>query len=124
MAFEAPLYKIPGLKAAADLSAKQFKVMKMVGSLSVNVAGDGEAGMGILQNLPSASGQAAEVVALGVSKVLAGDTITAGQRLASDANGDLVPATSGERVMGVALEGGSSGELISAMIMAGDDAIA
>ena len=80
MAFEAPSFAIPGLEANADLSSDQHKIVKMTTTkLRVALASvDGEVVLGILQNKPSAAGKAATVVCLGVSKVVAGEALVAG----------------------------------------------
>jgi hypothetical protein len=58
---------------------------------------------GILQNTP-ASGQAADVGLLGVSKAVAGAAISAGALLQSDANGRVITQTGSGAVVGRAIE--------------------
>lgn len=112
--------------AAADLSAKQFFAVKIDNTGKVDLAGAGEMAIGILQNNP-ASGQVASVAFIGTSKAIAGDSITAGDPLAVDANGKLVLATKartntsdagaaadpliGSNVIGIALDGAASGDI-------------
>lgn len=124
MAYEGILQCIPGLKASADLSAKQFTAMKLSGNLSVVDADAGEASVGILQNNPI-SGEAATVAYLGVSKAILGDTVAAaGTRLASDVDGKLVPATLGSYVVAIALEAGALNDLRSVLVLPGSEPIA
>ncbi|RJQ04428.1 MAG: hypothetical protein C4551_10770 [Bacillota bacterium] len=115
MAHEIPVENVT-LIAGADLSASQYLAVKINASGQAILAGAGENAVGILQNKP-ASGQAAEVMALGISKVVYGATVTAGQNLAADAAGKLVPASGDNAVIGVALEGGSADEIRSALLV-------
>lgn len=101
--------------AGGDLSAKQFHAVKVNSSGQVVAAGDGEAGIGFVQNKPT-SGQAATVRVAGVTKAAAGGTVTAGQKIAANADGKAVTATASENVIGTALTGGTSGTIISVLV--------
>lgn len=117
--------------AGADLSAQQFRAVKLNASGQVVVAGAGEAAIGILQNNPGA-GQAATVRVAGISKARAGGTIAAGGDVASNASGALVAATAGRtntsdagaaadpligsHVLGTALEGAASGDVFPILV--------
>lgn len=92
MAYEAPLFTVPGLEASGDLSSNQYYAVKVsTTDKRVSVASvDGEVVLGVLQNKPAAAGAAAEVVALGVTKVVAGEALTAGDFWGTDANGKAV----------------------------------
>lgn len=71
--------------AGADLSTTgQFLFVKLNGSSAIVLASTaGEAALGVLQNAP-ASGAVARVRVQGVSKVIAGDTITDGNVIATE----------------------------------------
>ena len=117
MAIEISKFKPGCLIAGADLSAKQFYFVKQHSTaFQVVLAGSGENAIGVLQNKPT-SGQAAEVECLGVTKVIAGNTITAGNNLMSDSNGKAIPHTGTNAVLAVALEGASAGEYVSALLI-------
>ena len=74
-------------EAAADLSAKQYYLVKMSAADKVNLAGANAKVIGVLQNKPK-SGEAAVVRVCGTSKVISHDTgIAVGDYLTSDANG-------------------------------------
>lgn len=76
MAYEGYQIIAPGLTAAADLSTSQYCVVFLSTNNTVNLATSTTAiPIGILQNKPSAAGQAAEVCIFGVSKARAGGTI-------------------------------------------------
>lgn len=114
-AFETNLFRPPGLVAAADLSAKQFYIVKMT-STGVNLCGDGEAPLGVLLNKPTA-GQACEVETLGITKVIGGAAITQGVLIASDANGKAKLAATGNYTLGTAITGcGADLELFTGLL--------
>ena len=78
--------------AGADLSAAQYKAVKLNSSGAAVLAGAGEFAIGILQNNP-ASGVAAMIATVGaISKAKAGGSITAGATVAVNASGLLVDA--------------------------------
>lgn len=79
--------KLPGLTAAADLSAKQYYFVKLASATTVNVCSAlTDVPIGVLQNTPT-SGQAAEVLALGVSKVSGDENLAAGSLIGPSADG-------------------------------------
>lgn len=71
MAWESgPSVKLPGFTAAADLSTAQYKWVKITGAGVVNLCtAVTDIPCGVLQNAPR-SGEAAEITALGVSKIV------------------------------------------------------
>jgi hypothetical protein len=94
------------MKAAGDLSAKQFRIVSISASDTVNGAVATGALLGVLQNKPSAAGQAAEVAVYGVAKIqMVAASGSAGARIGSDANslGAVVTADDANYV-GIALE--------------------
>jgi len=104
------------LKAAADYSAKQFYILKADSTARQAVlCGAGEAAIGVLVNEP-ASGKPCVLVHNGVCLVYAGNTVTAGNALMSDANGKAVPHTGTNKVIGIALEGASANQAFLALI--------
>lgn len=123
MAWELPNFCIGNLTAAADLSANQYHCVKVTGNNQVNLADTaGEVILGVLQGKP-AQGEAAEITIVGVTKVVAGAALTAGQAWGVDAQGRAVPVTTGtggsvgDFVAGVVLEGVSNaGELATVTI--------
>lgn len=104
------------LVAAADLSAKQYHVVKPNSSGQAALANATDtAQIGILQDKPT-SGVAGNVAVGGVSKAAYGGTIAAGAAVTSDANGKVVTATTGKQIIGFALVGGVSGDIGSVLI--------
>ena len=118
MAFESIRHTVPGVVAAADLSTKQFFLVKM-SSTGINLAGNGELTLGVLQNKPDALGKAATVASVGsTSKCIAAEAITAGADVASDAAGKAVNAASGDYILGIALDTVTTdGDLFTVHIM-------
>lgn len=120
MATESPLiHDGSQTTAAADLSAKQFYCVKLTTTgRAVNLASTGgEQVYGVLQNKPT-SGQAADVGILGISKAIAGNTVTAADQLMTDTSGRLITATSTNHRVAVALEAATAtGQIITVAIL-------
>lgn len=119
-------------EAAADLSAKQFYAVKLDTNGKIALAGVGDFAIGILQDAP-ASGKFGLVRVQGVSKFLAGTTITTADLIKSDSaakagvavkgktdtsdTGAAADALLGSNVLGQALNGGSSGDYVSVLLL-------
>lgn len=93
--------------AAADLSAAQYKVIDVAGTISAA----NSAALGVLQNKPK-SGESAAVAYAGHLKAYAGGAITAGARMKVTTSGWLVVVASGDGAVGKALKAASSGALV------------
>lgn len=119
MAVELPVL-IRTYKANADLSAKQFSFVKFTADNTVDVCSAvTDKPCGVLQNKPTA-GQAADVMVIGVSKVLAGGTIAAGDAVGTDATGKAIKETPGTDTThftaGQAEVAAASGDTMAALI--------
>lgn len=120
---------IPGLICNSTLTTSdstnyQHHLVKMAADLTVALAGASDIVTGVLLNKPT-TGHSATVAGPGsVVKVMAGGTITAGMKLGPDASGHAVQATSGVHAALLALEGASSGNLVTAQVLGGADKIA
>lgn len=101
--------------AGADLSTKQFYVVKLNSSGQIVLAGDGEMAYGILQDKP-VSGAVGSVAVSGQSLAVLGATVAAGAKVAANASGQVVTATTGENVLGICTEGGAVNEVRSVEI--------
>jgi len=110
---------VPGLPGSASPnSGKQYCFVKVTGESTVGLA-DADDGLviGVMQNKPQVTGQAATVAIRGVSFVVAGDTITAGEQVSPEnTTGRAIPLTAGHTLAGTALTGGADGELISVLL--------
>ncbi len=87
MAFEIPGFTDGTRPAGADLSAKQYHFVKLNSSGQVvSVAAVTDKPYGILQNAPT-SGLAAEVMLMGISKVVADADLAIGDQVGSSSDG-------------------------------------
>lgn len=111
-------------EAGQDLSTKQYYFVTMASDGQVDPTGAGAAADGVLQNAPAAAGRAASVAISGRVKVVAGGTITAGANVASNASGAVVAASTGNIVLGKALEAGVSGQYVTIDFFRGGNASA
>lgn len=96
MAVEKPLFTHAGWKAGADLSAKQYHFVKLDASGDVVACSAiTDVPIGILQNAPT-SGQTAEVMQAGISKLVADGVIAIGAHVGTSADGQgdsIAPGT-------------------------------
>ena len=110
--------------AGEDLSSSQFKFVTLESDGQVDLADSaGENCMGVVINDPASGGEATVVVS-GKTVVTAGGTIAAGAAVATDASGDAVTASTGNIVMGYALEAGVDGQVIAVELIQGGNAAA
>lgn len=104
--------------ASTDLSADQYKLVKLNSSGQILLAGEGDEVFGILQDAPGASGRVGCVGISGGSKVRAGGSVTAGARFTVNSSGLAVALGSGDDYsVGIALETFASGGIYSCMII-------
>lgn len=104
------------LIAGADLSAKQYYVVKIHTDGTAVLCGAGEKAAGSLQNKPT-SAQFASVQVGGIAKFSAGAGITAGADVASNLNAQVITATTGKAVVGIALvTAGAANDIIPVLI--------
>ena len=121
MAWELPIMKLPGLAAGADLSAQQFRGVKLTAANTVGaIAADTDAVLGVLQNNPTA-GQTAEVMTVGVTRMAASAAIAVGAPVGVAADGRAVTRALGtdttKHVIGTALEAAAAaGDIIAVYI--------
>lgn len=111
--------------ASADLSTKQYYIMEHDSTndelATADAATDQPAG--ILQNKPAADGRAALIRVAGHSKVMAGETLTAGNLVGTNAQGSATAITPGtdttKYVLGQITVGCDSGEIAEMVIWQG-----
>ena len=124
MAIEVPILPF-SFTATADLSGKQFYCVDLdatnATSNLANVVVASVAGqkvLGVLQNKPIA-GQTANVMLYGITKAIAGGTVTQGDLVTTDANGKVVTAATGNFILGRALESAAAGGVFSVLLLPG-----
>ena len=116
-------FTIPGLTAAASLNHHQYGVVRFAAATTVNIAsevlvsGALKTAIGVLQNKPYVN-EPAQVCVMGLSKVFAGGTITAGAPISYDSSGHVIDAVSGDVVIGRAMQAATTaGEKVTALIL-------
>lgn len=121
MAYEQPLFVLAGLKAGADLSGKQFRFVKLDSSGDAVVcSGATDIPIGVLQNKPT-SGQAVEVMAIGISKIEGDADLAIGDMIGTSSDGQAAAYVAGtdttKYVVGrVLTENSAAAGLISALV--------
>jgi len=124
MAWELGLFSIGNLVSDATMASNQFKCVKM--SATDNTFSlcdtDGEVLLGVLQD-NQASGVAGDIMAAGVTKVEAAETLAAGDHWGTDASGlakkiegTVTGADVGDYAAGVVLQGASVNELATVTV--------
>lgn len=114
--------------AGVDLSASQYKAVKLDADGNAVLAGAGEFAVGILVDDPKL-GQTATIQVSNVSKAVAGAAFQAGDLLTPNATGQLVEATvaaantttgaiTGDKVLALALQdAGAAGQIVPVVII-------
>lgn len=116
MATETPGLVIT-LVAGEDLRLKQYMAVRMESDGAIDFAGAsvGEDALGFLQNTPN-TGEAATVMVNGITKAVVGTGgITAGEKAQAIADG-IAAATTGDHVLGIALDTGLAGEKVRLLL--------
>ena len=116
MSFNSPKLDFT-VEASVDLSADQFRAVRIV-TAGAEVAATLDADtVGILQNNPDAAGQASVIQNKGVAQAQVGAAVARGDRLVVDGNGDLIPIGANANPVATALEAGSaSGSVIAVLL--------
>lgn len=116
MAIEEALQTITR-EASGDLSTKQYYAVKIDSNAQIAVAGEGDKGIGILQDKPAAANRAGCVAIGGISKCVWGGSVTKGDRVVQNSTGKLVTVGSGDDwSLGVALSTGASDTIGTVLI--------
>jgi len=122
MAYEFSNYSVKvTLVAGADLSALQYTFVKLNSSgEAVAAAAATDIPIGVLQNAPT-SGQEAEVLIVGGTKIVAGAAISEGALVGTSSTGKAVALVAGtdttKYVVGTLLtESGASGDIVTAVV--------
>jgi hypothetical protein len=100
--------------ANADLSSHKFKIVELLSTNKVDLAGGG-IGYGVLQNIPAADGEAATVAIDGETKVIAGEALTINDHITTKSGGWAIAVTSGDtpplQIMGIMVTAPASGAI-------------
>lgn len=116
MAWELPLFKLPGFVAETDLSESQFHALNPGTDEGEADIGDASGPfLGVLQNTPDV-GEAVEVMAKGITKAISGAAVTLHAEVEVDGNGQFIDLAEGTAV-GIALEAsGGADETITVLL--------
>lgn len=122
MAFEIPLFSMPNCQAESSaLYTKQYRFMHVKSSGKTNVfTAAGLVPVGVLQSTPKRANEVMDVMAAGVTPVVAGATLKDGQQVRSDSAGAAVPYTGGTThycVGWVAPGGGASASALATIAL-------
>ena len=117
MAFNSTMLKDGTRQAGADLSGSQFLAVKLnTSGQVVACAAATDYPYGILLNAPT-SGQVAEVCIAGITKMVAGGSVTAADQITITSAGKAATCTPGTDTtkykIGQAITGGASNEVIT-----------
>lgn len=108
---------IINLAAGSDLSSSQYKALVLSADGAVDVAGANVSIIGFNMTKPTA-GKAAEIASIGGgAKAIAGGTITAGDLLKTDSNGDVVTASVGDTYCALALESAVDNDVFNVLVI-------
>lgn len=96
MAYHGPQTRVPGLVAGGDLSAQQYRFVKLSANKTVVIcAAVTDKPLGVLQNAP-ANGEEATVAIEGITKMVAGAAIAFGAGIGTDTTGRAVTYTAAD----------------------------
>lgn len=112
-------YEIPGFVFSMMSSGliRQYHAVILGNGVVTEVAGADAKISGVAQ-MPAASAtpETIRIMNSGITKMIAGDTVTAGNELVTDSSGRAVPDTSDTNLFGRALTGGAVGEEITVLL--------
>ncbi len=108
---------VPGQPGSPDPhGGKQYHFVRVTGVHQVGLAAATGSVVGVLQNKPQGTGQAATVAIAGVSKVVSDVAITAGDSIQVSADGQAAKTGTGP-VVGIALSTTANpGELVNVLL--------
>lgn len=113
-AYEIPFGRIT-LTPGVDLSDKRYALVTVNDDGDAVLASAGAEVVGVVQE-PNKIGEPAQVVTHGVSFILLGETVKAGEPIASGAGGVGVKAGEDSAVVGICLVGGGAGDIGSILL--------
>ncbi|MBB1074459.1 DUF2190 family protein [Rhodoferax sp. 4810] len=119
MAFDMTTFNVTRV-AGVDLSSAQYHCVKQnTSGAAVLCNTAGESVFGILLNDPL-NNQSAAIAVTGVAKVVAGGAIAIGNLLSVNAQGRLIVATAGKKIIGEAMSSATDdGQMLSVLLRNG-----
>lgn len=109
---------VPGIPGSANPNyGKQYRFVKVTGANQCGLATAGtDMVVGVMQNKPQVTGQAATVAVAGVSNVMAGAAFSAGDKVTVDNQGRAIKAT-GSDFVGVALMAAEKADVLAPVLL-------
>ena len=108
----------------AGSAVSQYRFVDLAADGQVDHSGDGAKAVGVTLNSASAAGDALTVARSGQVLVDVGEALAAGDAVGSDANGKAVTATTGDIILGYAVEDAALNTLGPVEIFLGGNAAA
>jgi len=103
-------------KTDANFSSAKWHIVKKDGDADIALCGEGELPLGVLTNDVGEANTDTKYVSVQVGQIIkveAGDAVTDGTLVMSNANGEAVPATDGFYALGQCIQDGADGELVA-----------
>lgn len=116
--FQVPEAFLYAQDAGEDLSSALYKIAAVASDGDIELCGDGAAALGVIIE-GNTENNPVTVQFGGIAKVLAGGAITAGSKVASDANGLLVTAAADDHAIGLALSAGDTSDIVPVALNGG-----
>jgi hypothetical protein len=119
--------RISAFKTAADYSSTgQYLFVKLSANDTVTKCDTkGETAIGVLKTATSSARVAEVFMGGGGALVVCGEAISRNEQITTNASGQAInPDSSGQEVLGVALEAGDSGDVIGVMLNVGGETFA
>lgn len=109
---------VPGMPGSADPNGgKQYYFVKVTGEHKAGaVSTAGGDSVGVMQNKPQILGEAATVAISGISLVVAGGTLEAGDSVSSDNTGKSVKTAGEAKVLATCILGAGNGQLATVLL--------
>jgi hypothetical protein len=110
---------VPGMPGSPNPNwGRQYRFVKVTGANQVGLSTAAtDRSVGVMQNKPQVTGQAATVAIHGVSMVMSGGALAAGDLVAADANGRGVSTATAADARGIALAAaGAADELVPVLL--------
>ena len=110
---------VPGIPGAPGVNyGNQYRFVKVTGSRQCGLATAATDNVvGVLQNKPQVTGQAATVGIFGVTNVMASAAIVAGATVTADAQGRAVTTATAADIMGIALADASGANALVPVLL-------